>query len=125
MLRRFADPAAKTAEYYSFHHERVNFTSDDAARFAEKTIYHTEIPITSPLAVAKLCLSRFARERDFIVSLSGEGSDELFLDYSSFRLEILLEMRSRGEAQVSKAEQFAEELSEKDITSKTAKGTPR
>jgi asparagine synthase (glutamine-hydrolysing) len=105
----------------------VNFTSEDAARFAEKTIYHTEIPITNPLAVAKLCLSRFAREKDFIVSLSGEGSDELFLDYSSFRLEILLEMRSCGEAQVIMAEPLAEKLSDKDTTlpGTISKGTPR
>ena len=111
ILKLSADPTVKTAQHYSLQNERVNFTSDDAARFAKKTIYHSETPIVNPHSIAKFCLSKFAREKDFIVSLTGEGADELFLGYSLFRLDILLEMRGCGGPHTPKVEKATKEFS--------------
>jgi asparagine synthase (glutamine-hydrolysing) len=108
-LRPLADAAAKTAQHYSLQHERVNFTSEDAARLAIKAIYHTETPLVNPHSVAGLRLSEFAHEKGFVVALTGEGSDELHLGYSLFYLDILLEMRSHGQEPAKKSERLVKD----------------
>jgi asparagine synthase (glutamine-hydrolysing) len=114
--------AEQTARHYGFSHQKVNFTSDDAARLCEKTIYHTELPLINPHSMAKYRLSEFAREKNFVVALTGEGSDELLLGYSPFRLDVLLEMRNGG--QVEKVERLMEEFKKKEVNgSPTLLGT--
>ena len=111
------DMAAKSAQYFSLKHERVDFTAEDAVRFAVQTIYHTEIPVVNPHAVAKFCLSEFAHKKGFIVALTGEGADELLLGYSPFRLDALLEMRSHGEGE--KSRQLLEDFNRKETKGMT------
>jgi asparagine synthase (glutamine-hydrolysing) len=104
----YADLAIQTAKYYSLRHERVVFTPEDAARHLKETVYHAELPFINAQCVAKFCLSKFARDKGFVVSLTGEGSDELFLGYAPFRMDTLLEMRSRGGEYVQKVEHLLE-----------------
>lgn len=108
------DVAVKTAQQYGIKHETVTFTSDCAARRVEKTLYHTEAPFFNAHSIAKLYLSEFARDKGFVVALTGEGSDELFLGYSPFRLDILLEMRHRGGAYAAKVQQLTEQFRRKE-----------
>lgn len=114
MLTLSPDIAVKTAQHYSVPHERLIFTSEDAARLARKTIYHTEIPIINPHSVAKFRLSEYAHNQKFVVSLTGEGSDELFLGYPPFRMDTLLEMRTRGGANAVKAEKLVQGFLKKE-----------
>ena len=95
----------------------MNFTSDDAARLCEKTIYHTEFPVVNPHSVAKFRLSEFAREKNFVVSLTGEGSDELMLGYSPFRMDVLLELRSCGQS--AEVERLMVEFNKKEANGST------
>ena len=62
-----------------------------------------------------------------MVSLTGDGADELFLGYSLSRLDILLEMRSRGGAYPVKVEPLMEEFSKetKGALGIMPKDTPR
>ena len=113
----FIDMAAKSAHHFSLQHERVDFTAEDAVQFAEKAIYHTEIAVINPHSVAKFCLSEFAHKKGFIVALTGEGADELLLGYSPFRLDLLLEMRSRGEGE--KSRQLLEDFNRKETKGMT------
>jgi asparagine synthase (glutamine-hydrolysing) len=112
MDRASADIAAKSAQHFSLKHERVLFTAEDTVRYTEKTIYHTEIAVINPHSVAKFCLSEFAHKKGFVVALTGEGADELLLGYSPFRLDTLLEMRSRGEG--VKSRQLMEDFNRKE-----------
>lgn len=139
--------AVKTAQYYSLRHERVTYTPADTAKYVERAIYHTEVPVGSchisiradllprhvqlfnPHSVAKFRLSEFAREKNFVVSLTGEGADELFLGYSPFRNDVLLAMRSRGGSEAVKAEKLREAVLLKEgpsiLTGSMPEDTPK
>ncbi|WCL53857.1 asparagine synthase (glutamine-hydrolyzing) [Gimibacter soli] len=56
----------------------------------EETIWHTERTIYNTLAVAKFLMSRHVREAGYKVVVTGEGSDELFAGYPSFRRDLFL-----------------------------------
>lgn len=56
----------------------------------EETIWHTERTIYNTLAVAKFLMSRHVRDARYKVVVTGEGSDELFAGYPSFRNDLFL-----------------------------------
>jgi len=56
----------------------------------EETIWHTERTVYNTLAVAKLLMSRHVRDAHYKVVVTGEGSDELFAGYPSFRNDLFL-----------------------------------
>ncbi|KFI23368.1 asparagine synthase (glutamine-hydrolyzing) [Nitrosococcus oceani] len=57
--------------------------------FAE-TLWHTERTIYNTLGVAKLLMSRHVHQTQYKVVVTGEGSDELFGGYPSFRRDMIL-----------------------------------
>jgi len=56
----------------------------------EKTIWHAERTIYNTLAVAKYLMSQHVRDAGYKVVVTGEGSDELFAGYPSFRRDLFL-----------------------------------
>ncbi len=54
----------------------------------EKTIWHTERSIYNTLAVAKFLMSQHVQATGYKVVVTGEGSDELFAGYPSFRRDL-------------------------------------
>ncbi|WP_455201263.1 asparagine synthase (glutamine-hydrolyzing) [Kaarinaea lacus] len=55
-----------------------------------QTIWHTERSIYNTLGVAKLLMSRHVNRAGYRVVVTGEGSDELFSGYPSFRRDMFL-----------------------------------
>ena len=55
-----------------------------------ETHWHTERTIYNTLGVAKLLMSRHVHEAGYKVVVTGEGSDELFAGYPSFRRDMFL-----------------------------------
>lgn len=55
-----------------------------------ETLWHTERTIYNTLGVAKLLMSRHVNEAGYKVVVTGEGSDELFAGYPSFRRDLFL-----------------------------------
>lgn len=55
-----------------------------------ETLWHTERTIYNTLGVAKLLMSRHVYESGYKVVVTGEGSDELFAGYPSFRRDMFL-----------------------------------
>ncbi|MCB0717816.1 MAG: asparagine synthase (glutamine-hydrolyzing) [Bacteroidetes bacterium] len=55
-----------------------------------ETHWHTERTIYNTLGVAKLLMSRHVHESGYKVVVTGEGSDELFAGYPSFRRDMFL-----------------------------------
>jgi len=55
-----------------------------------ETHWHTERTIYNTLGVAKMLMSRHVHECDYKVVVTGEGSDELFAGYPSFRRDLFL-----------------------------------
>lgn len=56
----------------------------------EKTIWHAERTIYNTLAVAKYLMSKHVHSVGYKVVVTGEGSDELFAGYPSFRRDLFL-----------------------------------
>jgi len=56
----------------------------------EDTIWHTERTVYNTLAVAKYLMSRHVHDVGYKVVVTGEGSDELFAGYPSFRRDLFL-----------------------------------
>jgi asparagine synthase (glutamine-hydrolysing) len=56
----------------------------------EETVWHTERSIYNTLGVAKLLMSRHVYQAGYRVVVTGEGSDELFSGYPSFRRDMFL-----------------------------------
>ena len=55
-----------------------------------ETLWHTERTIYNTLGVAKLLMSRHVNQAGYKVVVTGEGSDELFAGYPSFRRDLFL-----------------------------------
>ena len=55
-----------------------------------ETLWHTERTIYNTLGVAKMLMSRHVHEAGYKVVITGEGSDELFAGYPSFRRDLFL-----------------------------------
>jgi len=85
--RPYATLAART--YGADHHE-MTITSKEFADFLPKFAWHMEEPCCEPQAVALYYVSRLAK--DFVkVLISGEGGDEAFAGYQTYRGVLWLE----------------------------------
>lgn len=90
----FADerPYARlAAKRFGTEHHEITMTADDFIDFLPKYACHMEEPVFEPPAVALYYVSRLARESGVKVLLSGEGGDEAFGGYQTYRNLLLLE----------------------------------
>lgn len=90
----FADerPYAKLAseKFGTVHHE-VSMTAEDFRDFLPKYVWHMEEPVCEPPAVALYFVSNLAHNASVKVLLSGEGGDEAFGGYQTYRNLLALE----------------------------------
>jgi asparagine synthase (glutamine-hydrolysing) len=76
--------ATMAANRYGSRHHEMTITSQDFADFLPKFAWHMEEPVCDPQAVALYYVSRLAK--DFVkVLISGEGGDEAFAGYQTYR----------------------------------------
>ncbi len=102
--RNFADerPFAQLgASTFGTHHHEMSLSAGEFRDFLPRFVWHLEEPVCEPPAVALYFVSRLAREAGVKVLLSGEGGDEAFAGYQTYRNVLLLEkVKSRlGPAQ--------------------------
>ena len=67
------------------HHERI-LSENDLIDFLPRMIELQDEPIADPVCVPVYYVSKLARDNGVIVAQVGEGSDELFWGYSSWRV---------------------------------------
>jgi len=90
----FADerPYARiAAQRFGTLHQDVTISAKDFHEFLPKYVWHMEEPICEPPGVALYFVSRVARESSVKVLLSGEGGDEAFGGYHTYRNFLILE----------------------------------
>ena len=76
--------ARLAAERYACEHHEMTISSQEFADFLPKFAWYMEEPVCEPQAVALYYVSRLAR--DFVkVLISGEGGDEAFAGYQTYR----------------------------------------
>jgi asparagine synthase (glutamine-hydrolysing) len=86
-----AEIARTMAEKVNADQEQIRLTADDL--YGEnyiKTIWHAERTFYNTLGVAKWCMSKRVNECGYRVVVTGEGSDELFGGYPSFKRDMFL-----------------------------------
>jgi asparagine synthase (glutamine-hydrolysing) len=85
-------PYAKFAsqKFGTVHHE-ISMTADDFREFLPRYVWHMEEPVCEPPAIALYFVSQLARQSSVKVLLSGEGGDEAFGGYQTYRNLLILE----------------------------------
>ncbi len=78
--------AQKVAAHFGLAHHTVRVGFKEMFDAVPEVVRHLDEPIADPAAVPLYFVARLAREKGFIVLLSGEGADELFAGYSYGRL---------------------------------------
>jgi len=76
------------------HHERA-LSLDDLLDFIPDMVHYQDEPIADPVCVPVYYVSKLARDNGVIVAQVGEGSDELFWGYPSWKRALQLENLSR------------------------------
>ena len=82
--------AQEMAESCNADQDIMRLTGNELYGYFEETLWHTERTIYNTLGVAKLLMSRHVNQSNYKVVLTGEGSDELFAGYPSFRRDMFL-----------------------------------
>jgi asparagine synthase (glutamine-hydrolysing) len=91
--RPYARLAAQT--FGTIHHE-ISLSADDFQALLPTYVWHMEEPVCEPPAIALYAVSRLARRSSVKVLLSGEGGDEAFGGYQTYRNLLLLEALKRA-----------------------------
>src|SRR5581483_1123186 len=87
-------PARLVARQFGTQHYETTITSRDFADWLPSFVWHMEEPVCEPPAVALYFVSKLARKH-VTVLLSGEGGDEAFAGYSTYRNIVWLERMKR------------------------------
>src|SRR5208337_1461653 len=90
--RPFASLAARK---YGTKHYEMTITARDFLDFLPKYVWHMEEPVCEPPAVALYYVSKLARQH-VTVLISGEGGDEAFAGYQTYRNLVWLEKIKRA-----------------------------
>jgi asparagine synthase (glutamine-hydrolysing) len=83
--------AALASRRYGSLHQDITMSAEDFVGLLPMYIWHMEEPVCEPPAIALYLVSRLARESSIKVLLSGEGGDEAFGGYQTYRNLLILE----------------------------------
>jgi asparagine synthase (glutamine-hydrolysing) len=91
-------------DHLGFPHRQIEFGIADVAANLRKVLWHCECPLKETYNTATFALSAAAQSDAVRVVLTGEGADELFAGYPSYRFDAF--RRQQGK---SDADRFSEE----------------
>jgi asparagine synthase (glutamine-hydrolysing) len=75
------------SNHVGFPHQQIPFNTHDIEDSLQQVIWHCECPLKESYNAATLALSNAAYSQNVRVVLSGEGADELFAGYPSYRFD--------------------------------------
>lgn len=73
--------ARRTSQLFGTNHHEVLIDHEDFRRFLPRLVHHQDEPIADPVCVPLYFVAELARQNGVIVTLVGEGADELFFGY--------------------------------------------
>ena len=76
------------SKFLGFEHLKIKFDTKQISDRLKKVIWHCECPLKETYNTACLSLSELANKHNLKVILTGEGADELFAGYPSYRFDI-------------------------------------
>ena len=83
------------AKRYGVDHYEMTISGKDFFDFLPKYVWHMEEPVFEPPAIGLYYVSKMAREHVKVL-LSGEGGDECFAGYQTYRNLVFLEKLKKG-----------------------------
>lgn len=83
--------ARQMAEYANCEYYEKELTQEDFISFLPKLIFHQDEPIGDPVCMPLYYVSKLAKDNNITVCQLGEGSDELFWGYSSWKYMLKLQ----------------------------------
>ncbi len=94
--------ARETGRYYGADHHEAFFSAKDFSDNIDDAVYYNDEPISDPIQVVNLALTREAR-KEVAVVLGGDGGDELFGGYSRYYYAALIDRFQKAPLIVQKA----------------------
>jgi asparagine synthase (glutamine-hydrolysing) len=88
--------ARLAAQRFGTEHHEMTVSAKDFRDFLPKYVWHMEEPVCEPPGIALYYVSKLARASSVKVLLSGEGGDEAFGGYETYRNIVLLEQLKRA-----------------------------
>lgn len=79
------DQARRVARELGSDHHEIEVSQKQAIEFLPQLIYHQDEPLADPVCIPLHFVCKLARDNGVPVVLAGEGSDELFWGYASYR----------------------------------------
>jgi asparagine synthase (glutamine-hydrolysing) len=79
----------EASHYFNTRHNSFTCSANDIVENFPEVIYHTEIPLLRTSPVPMFLLSRFVRRNNIKVVITGEGSDEIFAGYDTFKEDVI------------------------------------
>jgi len=86
--------AQLVANQYGTEHHEVRLTASKFSELLPRVIWHMDEPVADPPAIPLYCVSELASQQ-VTVALSGEGADEIFGGYPTYRRMLLLDHLNR------------------------------
>lgn len=83
--------ARKMADRIGSEHHELLLSMDDLLDFLPRMVYLQDEPIADPVCVPVYYVSKLARDNGVIVCQVGEGADELFWGYHSWKIKLDLQ----------------------------------
>jgi asparagine synthase (glutamine-hydrolysing) len=83
--------ARKIAEQVNSEHHELLLTQDDLIQFLPRMVQLQDEPIGDPVCVPVYYVSKLARDNGVVVCQLGEGADELFWGYPTWKLKLRLQ----------------------------------
>jgi asparagine synthase (glutamine-hydrolysing) len=77
-------------------HQQIDFNTGDIADRLEQVVWHCECPLKESYNTTSLALSNAAHSQGVRVILTGEGADELFAGYTSYRFDAFRSQQASG-----------------------------
>jgi asparagine synthase (glutamine-hydrolysing) len=104
------DYQAVMVNHLKFPHRQIEFGVSDVAARLPHVIWHCECPLKETYNAATFALSEAAQSDGVRVVLTGEGADELFAGYTSYRFDAFRRQQANGPAVVSEETALREKL---------------
>lgn len=83
--------AKKAAEYTKCEYYQQELTQQDFIDFLPKLIHHQDEPIGDPVCMPVYYVSKLAKKHNISICQLGEGSDELFWGYETWKKMLMLQ----------------------------------
>lgn len=80
------DWARRIAKQYGTEHHEIQIDSNDLWRSMPELVYHQDEPIGDPVCVPLMHVARLAKQAGVSVVHVGEGADEIFSGYPTYRI---------------------------------------